>query len=219
MEAGHHAVITGGTGTLGSAIAGALREPGWRIHAPGSRELDVRDAPAIERYFRGREVDLLVCAAGLTRDAPLRLLRPEAWDEVWAVNFNGAGRCARAVIPGMTARGAGHIIFISSHSAQRPPPGQTAYAAAKAALLGLVTDLARRHGPSNVRVNAVLPGFLETRMTETVTPRRRAEILADHSLSRFNTCDQVATFVRFLHHQLPHTSGQVFQLDSRPDFL
>jgi 3-oxoacyl-[acyl-carrier protein] reductase len=219
MEASHHAVITGGTGALGSAIANSLRQPGWRIDAPGSRELDVRNAQAIERYFHRRAVDLLVCAAGLTNDAPLRLLKPAAWDETFEVNFTGAARCARAVIPDMTVRGGGHIIFISSHSALHPPPGQAAYAAAKASLIGLVTDLSSRHGSANVRVNAVLPGFLETRMTETVTPRRRAEVLADHALRRFNTCEQVASFIRFLHHQLPHTSGQVFQLDSRPHFL
>jgi 3-oxoacyl-[acyl-carrier protein] reductase len=115
----------------------------------------------------------------------------------------------------MLARNTGHIIFISSFSALHPPLGQVAYAAAKAALLGYVADLAGRHGRSNIRVNAVLPGFLETRMTETVSARRRSEILAAHALERFNTCREAAGFIRFLHHDLPHTSGQVFQLDSR----
>jgi 3-oxoacyl-[acyl-carrier protein] reductase len=61
----------------------------------------------------------------------------------------------------------------------------------------------------------VLPGFLETTMTSGVTPMRREQILADHTLGRFNTCAHAAEFIRFLHHQMPHTSGQVFQLDSR----
>jgi 3-oxoacyl-[acyl-carrier protein] reductase len=210
-----HAVITGGTGSLGLAITRAFQAPGWNIAAPGSRVLDVRDAATVRNYFRDRDVDLLVCAAGITRDAPIARLTHEAWDDTWSVNFRGALDCAKAVVPGMIARGGGHVVFISSHSALHPPVGQAAYAAAKAALLGLVTDLARRHGPSNIRVNAVLPGFLETRMTRTVAELRRAEILAAHSLGRFNTCDHVAGFIRFLHHDLPHTSGQVFQLDSR----
>jgi 3-oxoacyl-[acyl-carrier protein] reductase len=118
----------------------------------------------------------------------------------------------------MIARGHGHIIFISSRSAKHPPIGQAAYATAKAALLGLTADLASRHGPSNIRVNTVLPGFMETRMTENITQTRRQQVLADHSLGRFNTCRQTAAFIRFLHHELPHTSGQVFQLDSRTVF-
>jgi 3-oxoacyl-[acyl-carrier protein] reductase len=210
-----HAVITGGTGSLGSAIAHALQGPAWTISAPGSKDLDVRDPAAVRNYFHNRDIDLLVCAAGITRDAPIARLSHEAWDDTWSVNFRGALDCANAVLPGMIARGSGHIVFISSHSARHPPVGQAAYGTAKAALLGLVADLARRHGPSNIRVNAVLPGFLETRMTRTVTEARRAEILADHSLGRFNTCGHVAGFIGFLHHGLPHTSGQVFQLDSR----
>jgi 3-oxoacyl-[acyl-carrier protein] reductase len=116
----------------------------------------------------------------------------------------------------MELRSAGHIIFISSQSAIHPPPGQAAYAAAKAALLGLATELACRHGPAGIRINTVLPGFLETRMTAPVSAARKAEVLAGHVLGRFNTCEAVGRFIRFLHQDLPHTSGQVFQLDNRP---
>lgn len=211
-----HAVITGGTGSLGRAIAEALLGPDWSVSAPGSRDLDVRDDAAVQDFFRGRPVDLLVCAAGITRDAPLARLSEAAWDETWDVNFKGAVSCAEAVLPGMRQRQAGHIMFISSFSALHPPVGQAAYAAAKAALLGLVSDLAGRHGSFGIRVNAVLPGFLETAMTEPVSERRRSEVLRDHVLGRFNTCRDAANFIRFLHHEMPHTSGQVFQLDSRP---
>lgn len=213
-----HAIITGGTGVLGRAIASALIDPGWRILAPGRNELDVSDESSVQQFFGTRNADLLVCAAGITRDAPLLRLAEAAWDETWAVNFQGAERSARAVLPAMIANGKGHIILISSYSALHPPVGQAAYAAAKSALLGLVADLAHRHGRSGIRVNAVLPGFLETRMTESVTGPRRGEILAAHALGRFNTCRKVAAFIRFLHHDLPHTSGQIFQLDSRVHF-
>jgi 3-oxoacyl-[acyl-carrier protein] reductase len=115
----------------------------------------------------------------------------------------------------MLARGCGHVIFVSSFSAVHPPPGLAAYATAKAALLGLTRDLAGRCGSRNIRVNSVLPGFLETRMTHNVTAKRRAAVLAEHVLGTFNTPAAVAGFLHFLHHRLPHTSGQVFQLDSR----
>ena len=214
-----HAVITGGTGALGSAIADAFRQPGWVIDSPGSQLLDMRAPTAIRRYFHERRVELLVCAAGMIRDAPLIKLSEDVWDETWTINFKGTAACVNAVLPAMMTKGGGHIVLISSYSALHPPIGQVAYATAKAALLGLITDLATRYGPSNIRINAVLPGFLETPMTSTVSDRRRAEILAAHQLGRLNTCLIAAKFVRFLHHEMPHTSGQIFQLDSRPTRL
>lgn len=209
------AVITGGTGSLGCAIAQALQDPAWEILAPGSSELDVRDSAAIQHYFHPLRPDLLVCAAGFTKDSLIRRISEADWDDSFAVNFKGAAACARAVLPAMIDRGKGHIIFISSYSATHPPAGQVAYASAKAALLGLVTDLAFAHGADNIRVNALLPGFLDTRMTAAVSPRRRQEVLEAHALARFNTVLEVAKFIRHLHHDLPHTSGQIFQLDSR----
>ncbi|MCX6868697.1 MAG: SDR family NAD(P)-dependent oxidoreductase [Verrucomicrobia bacterium] len=209
------AVITGGNGSLGRAIAASLQSPDWDIAALDRHHLDVGDNSLVQQYFQDRPVDLLVCTAGITRDAPLARLSATSWHETWKVNFTGAAACANAVLPGMIDRKTGHIIFISSFSALHPPVGQSAYAAAKAALLGLVVELAARHGRSNIRVNAILPGFFESRMTATVTGRRREEILAAHALGRFNTCHEVAGFIRFLHQNLPHTSGQVFQLDSR----
>lgn len=210
-----NAVITGGTGSLGQATAETLKVAGWSVEALSSSDLDVRDSVAVRNYFHDREVDLLVCAAGITRDAPIARMTQGAWDDTWSVNFQGSLACADAVLPRMIARECGHIIFISSYSALHPPIGQIAYGAAKAALLGLVTDLAQRHGASNIRVNAILPGFFESRMTSNVTEPRRKEILASHYLGRFNTCDRVAAFIQFLHENLPHTSGQIFQLDSR----
>jgi 3-oxoacyl-[acyl-carrier protein] reductase len=116
----------------------------------------------------------------------------------------------------MRRLGQGHVVFISSHSAIHPPPGQVAYATAKAALLGLTSGLAIELGPEQIRVNAILPGFLETRMTQGVSSLRREQVLSAHTLGRFNTCEAAAAMIAFLHHALPHTSGQMFQLDSRP---
>ncbi|MGL5019659.1 MAG: SDR family NAD(P)-dependent oxidoreductase, partial [Luteolibacter sp.] len=157
-----------------------------------------------------------ICAAGTLRDAPLARMDESMWDEVFSVNFTAAAACAAAVMPRMIQQGRGHIIFISSYSALHPPIGQTAYATAKAALLGLTESLAQENGPHGIRINTILPGFLETRMTSTVSAVRKTEILNDHVLGRFNTPAAVAKFIRFLHEHLPETSGQVFQLDNRP---
>lgn len=211
----NHLVITGGGGGLGRAIIEVFAAPSWQIAAPARAELDVTDPVAIRRYFESRPVDLLVFAAGIIRDTPLACLDDSAWDEVFAVNYQAAAACAAAVLPGMIGRSCGHLIFISSHSALHPPVGQLPYAAAKAALLGLTVSLARIHGLHGIRVNAILPGFLETPMTESVSQKRKTEILEQHALGRFNTPDAVAKFIRHLHEDLPHTSGQIFKLDSR----
>ncbi len=211
----NHLVITGGEGGLGKAIASAFSDADWLIDAPGRSRLDVAKAESIASYFAPRQVDLLVCAAGMIRDKSLGRTSAEDWDEVIAVNYSGAAKCAAAVLPGMIQRNEGHIIFISSHSALHPPMGQIAYATAKAALLGLTTALAKENGQHNIRVNAILPGFLDTPMTAAVSEKRISGILSDHALGRFNTPAAVAKFIRHLHKHLPQTSGQMFQLDSR----
>jgi 3-oxoacyl-[acyl-carrier protein] reductase len=211
----NQAVITGGNGTLGRAIVAALQAPQWEVHSPAKSELDVTIAAETCGYFRQLSTDLLVCAAGIIRDAPILKTSEIAWDDVFAVNFKGAYNCAKAVLPSMEARRSGHIIFISSFSAIRPPQGQSAYAAAKAALIGLTKQLANDHGHQGIRVNTILPGLIPSRMTANLTPTQMERFRNDHALKRFNGVVEVAKFIRFLHHELPHTSGQIFQLDSR----
>jgi 3-oxoacyl-[acyl-carrier protein] reductase len=208
-------VITGGEGGLGRALHAAFEEADHAVLAPGRRELDVRDPEMISEFFRHHQPELLVCNAGVTRDAPLARLDEAAWDEVIAVNLRGAARCAAAASRSMLRARQGHIVFISSFSALHPPPGQAAYAAAKAGLIGLAKSLARELGPAGIRVNAILPGFLDTPMTAGLSEERREQVRRDHALGRFNTPDAVASFLVHLHDHLPHTSGQVFQLDSR----
>jgi 3-oxoacyl-[acyl-carrier protein] reductase len=211
-----HAIITGGTGGLGSAISAKLREEGWQVLALGSRDLDLSDKSAVEAFFAGRECDLLVCAAGMIRDQPLSRMELDEWEEVFFVNYSAAARCAEVAIPAMARREGGHVVFISSYAALRPAVGQAAYATAKSALLGLMVELADKYGAENVRVNAVLPGFLETPMTEVVSEKRREAVREMHYLQKFNTPAAAADFIWFLQEHMPFTSGQSFQLDSRP---
>jgi 3-oxoacyl-[acyl-carrier protein] reductase len=208
-------VITGGTGGLGTAIAGKFAGNGWEVVALGSNDLDLADGGAVGRFFDETPCDLLVCCAGMIRDAPLSRMEEVAWDKVMALNYGAAARCALSAIPGMRARGSGHVVFVSSYAARRPAVGQAAYAAAKAALHGLARDLAERYGKDGLRCNVVLPGFLETPMTEAVSERRKAVIREGHCLGGFNTPEAAAGFVWFLEEKLPFTSGQVFSLDSR----
>jgi 3-oxoacyl-[acyl-carrier protein] reductase len=185
------------------------------VTAPGRGELDVSDAAAVKEYFRRRETGLLICNAGITRDALLAKTGEAEWDEVMAVNLRGAALCAAAASRGMIRARCGHIVLVSSYSAIHPPAGQAAYAAAKAGLIGLGKSLAKELGAANIRVNVVLPGFLETRMTAGLTEARKEAVRSEHVLGRFNTVEAVADFLLTLHERMPHTSGQVFQLDSR----
>lgn len=208
-------MVTGGTGGLGQALAAALARENYEVHAPGRTELDVTDSARITAAFAALpKVDLLICNAGLTADASMARLTEADWTRVVEANLSGAWRCAREVLPGMLSRKRGHIVFIGSWSAFRPSIGQAAYAAAKAGLVALTQNLASEGGPSDVRVNCVLPGFLDTPMTRRLPAEVIEAARERHLLGRFNTPEDAARFVVFLD-SLSHVSGQVFQLDSR----
>ena len=159
-------------------------------------------------------MDLLVNNAGIIRDAPFAKLDDAQWEEVLRVNLRGAFLCARAALRGMCRRRRGHIVNIGSFSARTGPAGQANYASAKAGLVGLTQSLAREVGARGVRVNCVLPGYLETRMTGEAAGKAADAARDAHVLGRFNTVEDAGKFIAFLD-TMGHVSGQVFQLDSR----
>ncbi|MEP4077786.1 SDR family NAD(P)-dependent oxidoreductase [Haloferula sp.] len=213
-----HVLVTGGHGDLGNRIASSFREDGFHVDAPGREELDVTDHESVSSFFKTLEpLDLLVANAGVSHDQLLARTDEADWDRQLEVNLTGAFRCAKAAMRQMIRRRSGHLVFISSYSAIHPPAGQAAYAAAKAGLIGLAKSLAREVGAAGIRVNVIMPGFLDTRMTASVSDSRKEAVVAEHALGRLNTVDSVARFLLHLHRDLPHTSGQVFQLDSRVD--
>lgn len=213
-----HVLVTGGHGDLGNRIASLFCDEGFKVHAPGREQLDVADPDSVSTFFKDLEaLDLLVANAGVSHDQLLARISEEDWDRQLEVNLNGAFRCAKAALKPMLRRRRGHLVFISSYSAIHPPAGQAAYAASKAGLIGLAKSLAKELGPAGIRVNVIMPGFLETRMTDSVSESRKESVRRSHALGRLNTKESVARFLVHLHSHLPHTSGQVFQLDSRAD--
>lgn len=209
-------LITGGGGGVGGACQALFEAAGWEVLAPGRSQLDVSLADSVESFFNQLgEIDLLLCNAGVTDDSLLARMTEAQWDKALEVNLKGAFRCARAVSQKMLRRRAGHVVFVSSYSAFHPPAGQANYAAAKAGLIGLAKSLAAEWGGRGVRVNVVVPGFLETKMTQPVAAAAREAALAKHVLGEFNKPQQVAKFVHFLEEEMPFTSGHVFNLDSR----
>ena len=210
------ALITGGEGDLAKAIRAELEAQGCKVLAPGRKELDVSSAASVEAFFsETTKIDLVVHCAGVLRDRMLANLSDEDIAAVLEVNLKGAFRVSQAALQSMAKYRRGHIVFIGSNSARYGTAGQTNYAAAKAGLIGLTHSLAKEYGSRNVRVNCILPGLLETKMTAHLTKEVLDQVKAAHALKRFNTCAEAAKFVGFLHRDLPHTSGQVFQLDSR----
>lgn len=159
-------------------------------------------------------LDLLIHNAGFLRDTSLLKMTENDFHEVLQVHLKGAFLTAQAALKIMVKQRQGHIVTIGSFSALSGPAGQANYAAAKAGLIALTQSLAAEYGPRNIRANCVLPGFLETKMSQALLEKHRPQIEAAHALGRLNTPQEAARFIAFLH-TLENVSGQVFQLDSR----
>ncbi len=209
------AVITGGQGDLAQAIAQAFPSDIYTVLTPSRAELDVSSRDSVQSYFAALpQVDLLINNAGLCDDALMLKLTDSAWNAVLDTNLKGAFLTSQAALKSMLRRQQGHILNIGSYAARRGPAGQANYAAAKAGLIALTQSLAREVGSRNVRVNCVLPGWLETKFTARVTPGKTAQALEEHVLGRFNTVSEAARAIVFMD-TLENMSGQVIQLDSR----
>src|SRR5262245_10192207 len=178
-------MVTGAGGGLGRALVAEFRRQRWRVAAgyrieiPPADDVDLLPLPmdvtnsesvqtAVEKTLNHwQRVDVLVNNAGVAHDAVLPQMDPEAWEQILAVNLKGAFLCAQAVSRAMIKQRNGHIINVSSFSGRAGQRGQTNYASAKAGQFGLTTALARELGSRNVRVNAILPGVLPTKMTSS----------------------------------------------------
>jgi 3-oxoacyl-[acyl-carrier protein] reductase len=223
-------LITGAAGGLGRALASAFAAQAWQVVAASRSaiepqpnvhavQMDVRRSEEVERVFtetaqRFGHLDALINNAGITLNAALPQMSDEDWDRVLNVNLRGAFLCSKAASRVMFRQRDGHIIDISSFGARSGPHGQTNYAAAKAGLIGLTQSLAQELGSRNVRVNAIMPGVMPTKMTAHLAPERLDAFAKANALGRINSPDEVARFILFLA-STQNISGQVFQLDSR----
>lgn len=218
-------LVTGAARGIGAAVAAAAAAAGARvglldIDSDGVRETAGRIGPAAgwaecditcEDQVGGAVAALraelgpatgLVNNAGRNSYADVVSMTTQQWDEVFGVDLKGAWLMARAVLPGMTARGRGAIVNIASMHATMTCPGMFPYASAKAGLVGLTRSMALEVGPQGVRVNAVSPGYIETDLLaeyfDQEQPHVRQEAVARHILGRLGTPEQVASVVAFL---------------------
>jgi 3-oxoacyl-[acyl-carrier protein] reductase len=187
-------------------VADEIREAGGRAL---SVSCDVRDSASVEAAVSAAvsefgSLDFLATCAGVLRDNLIHKMTEEDWDMVIGTHLKGAFLCARAAQAVMVPKHFGRMVFLSSGAA-RGNRGQTNYSAAKAGLLGIVRTLAIELGRYDIRVNAVAPGFVETRMTRSVAERTgvdyeelkraTAERLA---LRRIGQPEEIAGVIAFL---------------------
>lgn len=238
---GKVAFITGGSRGIGRAGAVALARQGAKtilgyvsneeaarqaadaiISAGGSADIlkvDVADPDACEAAAQqiakqeGR-IDILVASAGVSMDGLLLRLKTEDFDRMMAVNVRGALATAKGCIKSMMRNKHGRIIFLSSVVGEMGNPGQTAYAATKAALIGASKSIAREYATRGITVNAIAPGFIETDMTAGLNEEQRAHMLKSVPMGRTGTAEEVAAVIAFLaSDEAAYVTGQTLRVN------
>ncbi len=238
---GKAAMVTGGSLGIGAAIARALGRAGvdvavnYRRHDEEARKV-VADVEAAGRrglalqadvadFARAQEVvaevretfgrlDILVCNAGINRDGVIWKMDEEKWDVVIATNLKGYFNYCRAAAPIFREQKSGRVIHITSINGLRGKFGQSNYAAAKAGIIGLTKSMARELGRSQVTVNAVAPGLIETDMVASMPEEAKQASLSETVLGRLGAPEDVANVVVFLASDLArHITGEVIRVD------
>ena len=220
------ALVTGGIGGLGTEICKHLARSGRTVVACdlASREdrvnefrqeingyadqvffeaINVGDFDDCANTVRDVEakygpIDILVNAAGITRDTTLRKMSPQQWVDVLRVNLDGVFNMCRNVVEGMSERGFGRIVNISSVNGQTGQFGQTNYSAAKAGMHGFTMALAREVAKKGITVNSVSPGYCKTAMVMAVPEDVRNQIIATIPVGRLGEPREIARVVDFL---------------------
>jgi len=235
------ALVTGGSRGIGKAIALVLADNGANvaftyksaaaaadevvkaIEAKGRKALAIQsDAKnfseansVVEKVIaQFQRLDILVNNAGITKDTLLMRMSEQDWDDVIDTNLKGAFNFSKAVCKQMMSQREGVIINISSIAGVIGNPGQTNYAAAKAGLIGMTKTLAKELSSRNIRVNAVAPGFVDTDMTEKLTPQQKEALIGMIPLKRTAKPEEIASVVLFLASQASsYVTGQVLCVD------
>ncbi|MFH1858181.1 MAG: 3-oxoacyl-[acyl-carrier-protein] reductase [Candidatus Omnitrophota bacterium] len=237
---GNVAIVTGGSRGIGLAIAKRLGQEGALLSLCSRHEevlvrvqeemekkgiscfvtkADVSDPAQVKVMVEKTldkfgKIDILVNNAGITDVELLVRTQDSDWQRVLDVNLTGAFLMTRAVAKEMIKARYGRIVNISSVVGLRGSPGQSAYAASKAGLLGLTKSVARELAPRGITCNAIAPGFIETDMTCSLPEATRKWIFTQIPLDRFGSVEEVAELVQFLvSDDAGYLTGQVIRID------
>jgi 3-oxoacyl-[acyl-carrier protein] reductase len=234
---GKTAFVTGGASGIGAVIAAAFvahgakvaicdvdAETGANTAKTLGREthfypLNIADEPAVNAAVdkiaaEFGKIDILVNNAGITNDRLIIRMTKEDWDRVLNINLTGTFLVTKAVARHMIKQRSGRIVNIASVIGLIGNPGQANYAASKAGIIGLTKSCAKEFATRNITVNAVAPGFIETRMTEKLPEDVKQTYLKLIPLGRFGKPGDVADLVLFLaSDQAGYLTGQVITID------
>jgi len=166
-----------------------------KVNTASYSEVEAATQDAISRFGR---IDILINNAGITRDASIKKMTPEMWQQVIDVNLTGVFNCAKCVSAGMVEKGYGRIINTSSVVALYGNFGQSNYVATKAGVIGLTKTLARELGRKGVTVNAVAPGFIATEMVKKMPENILKSMEEKVPLGRLGTPEEIASVYLFL---------------------
>jgi acetoacetyl-CoA reductase len=221
------AVVTGGTGAIGSEICKHLVDMGavvaatchpsdamrsqneWKqeMQQKGYQvmvvSVDLSDFDATASAFADIEkslgsIDILVNAAGITNDATMRKMTVDQWTQVISANLNSVFNTTRQVFPAMLEKGFGRIISISSINGQKGQFGQANYAATKAGIHGFTMSIAQEGAKKGVTANTISPGYIATPMVMKVPDNVREQIIAQIPVGRLGKPEEIARLVAFL---------------------
>jgi 3-oxoacyl-[acyl-carrier protein] reductase len=221
---GRVALVTGASQGIGRACAVALAKSGAKVALAARNEeklkqaveeitssggevaafqIDVADEDSIKNGVKAAigkfgKIEILVNNAGVTRDTLVLRMKRSDWDMVINTNLTGAHLCTQAVMGSMLKQRWGRIINISSIFGQMGQAGQANYSASKAGLIGLTMAVAREVASRGITANAIAPGFIETAMTDALSPELKQEVLKMIPLGRTGTDADIANAVCFL---------------------
>ncbi len=234
-------IVTGASGGLGREVALIFGRSGWGVavnylnskHGAESvaEEIissggdaviiraDVGDPAQTEALInsataRWGRLDALINNAGVSQEGLLLRLSDNVLNETFRINLNGPFHAIKAASEVMARQGSGHIINISSITGVKGREGHSAYAASKAALIGLTKAAAVELAPQGIQVNCVLPGYMPTGMGVSASDKAKNNALADNLLKTYSNPAEAAFFIFNLIY-MKSVSGQVFNLDSR----
>ncbi|CAB4920627.1 unannotated protein [freshwater metagenome] len=223
------AFITGANRGIGFAIATTLAHDGFHV-VIGSRsseiidgfdcvQVDVTSSESVEKAFTHIEntwgiPEIIVCNAGMTKDALVMRMSDEDFDDVIDANLTGSFRIARRATKGLLKIKKGRLIFIGSVVALLGSAGQVSYAASKSGLVGMARSFARELGSRGITANVIAPGFVETDMTANLEEKRREEIAGSIPLGRFSIPSEIADVVSFIaSDKAAYITGAVIPVD------